>query len=104
TSATAFGAGAGGVTASAAKNRDVGVRTSVTLAALVETFAAVGASVGTGAVGFNARALLLSIVELTGAFLSCEFAGAERSAALFVPVDLLVFLIVNFAEFIFKFT
>ena len=111
-----------GVTASAAKDCGVDVLASFALAALVAGFATVGAGVlsaftlakaveafvGVGAglepcaTGLSARPFLASFVELSGAFLGV--AGAESSAALLIPVGLLLFLIVNFAEFIFKFT
>jgi len=65
-----------------------GVLASLTLATLVEAFAAVDAGVETGALGLSARALLPSVVELLGAVLSGGVAGEEGSTARFAPGDL----------------
>src|SRR5688500_15220144 len=100
-SAKALGAGAGGVTASAAKDC-TDVLASFALAALEETFAVAGAGIETGLAALSARGLLPSVVEMLGAIRSGEFAGEDISAARFTPGDLLVFLMVSFAEFIFK--
>ena len=102
--ATAFGAGAGGVAASGAKDCGAGALASFTLAAIVETFAAAGCGIEAGAAGLGASTFLTSIEELLGAIRGDGAAGEESSAALFGAGDLLVFLIVSFTEFIFMFT
>src|SRR5262245_5249745 len=101
--ATALETGAGGVTPGAAKDRGGGVFRAFTLAKLVEAFAVVGIGLETAAMGLGATALLPSIVEFCGAFLSWGVAGTESPLALLVPVDLVLFLVVTFTEFIFKF-
>ena len=53
-----------------AKGRGAGVLASFTLAAVVETFAAAGAGIETGATGLGASAFLASIEESLGAFFS----------------------------------
>jgi hypothetical protein len=93
-----------GVTASGAKDRGAGVLASFALATFVETLAAVGAGAATGAMDLSARALLPSMVEFAGALFGGGVDVEESSMARFAPVDLLVLLMVSFAEFIFKFT
>ena len=63
-----------------------------------------GAGVETGVIALIARGFLLPRVELWGAIRSGGVAGEDSSAARFTPVDLLVFLMVAFEGFIFKFT
>src|SRR5258707_828037 len=99
--ATAFGAGAGGVSASRAKDCGAGVLASFTLAAIVETFAAAGAGIEVWATGLGASTFLTSIDELLSAF---RGVAGEESSALFAAGDLLVFLTVSFTEFMFMFT
>src|SRR6266481_5560182 len=101
--ATVFGAGAGGVTAIRAKGRAAAVLASFTLAAIVETFAAAGAGIETGAAGLGASAFLTSIEESWGAFFSSGVAGEENSAARLGAGEVLVFLMVSFTEFVFMF-
>ena len=78
---------------------------SFTLVAFTEVFAPVDAGVEAGAaMGLSATPLLPSTPELLGAVLSGGVAGEVGSATRLAPGDLLVFLLVSFEEFIFKFT
>jgi hypothetical protein len=101
--AAAFGTGAGGV-ASRVTGVGVGVLASVTLAAIGETFAVVGADVETEAMSFGARAFLTSLVELMGGFFCSGVADEDISAALFAAGDLWFLILFSFTEFIFMFT
>jgi hypothetical protein len=96
--------GVGGVSASATKACCADVLESFILDELVEDFAVAVDGVETGMVDLSARVLLPSSAELPGEVLSGGVAGEEASATRLAPGDLLVFLLVSFEEFIFKFT
>src|SRR2546425_4207122 len=94
--ATAFGAGAGGVATSGAKDCGAGVLASFTLAAIVETFAAAGCGIEAGPTGLGASTFLTSIDELLGAFRGGGGGGGGKSG-LFAAGGLLVFFTVFFS-------
>ena len=88
--------------ATASKAKGLGVMVSFALVAVGEGLAGLVGGGEIGATGLGARAFLASIVGFEGPFFIRV--GEGVSMALFTAGNRLLFLLVSFAEFIFKFT